>query len=73
LGRSAKRLHFIHFMTVDETGALAATQENVSAHIDMRIRRTSSFPASITDRFDKLLAQHESFGWTAPVCGAMKP
>src|ERR1700675_765575 len=26
LGRSPKRIHFMHFMTIDETGALAATQ-----------------------------------------------
>ena len=39
LGRSEKRMHFMHFMTIDESGALASTQEHVGAHIDMRIRR----------------------------------
>ena len=39
LGRSAKRMHFMHFMTIDETGTLAATQEHVGAHIDMRMPR----------------------------------
>ena len=73
LGRSAKRLHFIHFMSVDETGALAATQENISAHIDMRIRRTSPFPESITTRFDKLLEEQNALDWQAPLSGPMKP
>ena len=39
LGRSAKRIHFMHFMTIDESGLLAAMQEHVGAHIDMSIRR----------------------------------
>ena len=34
LGRSSKRMHYIHFMTIDETGELAATFELV--------RRTST-------------------------------
>jgi acyl-CoA thioester hydrolase len=73
LGRSAKRLHFIHFMSLDETGALAATQENISAHIDMNIRRSSPFPELIATQLDKLLAEHNALDWQAPVCGSMKP
>jgi hypothetical protein len=30
---------FMHFMTIDSSGALAATQEHIGAHIDMTIRR----------------------------------
>lgn len=73
LGRSAKRVHFMHFMTIDETGALAATQEHIGAHIDMRIRRMTPMPETITARFDKLVAEQNRLGWEAPVCGAMKP
>jgi acyl-CoA thioester hydrolase len=73
LGRSEKRLHFMHFMTIDETGALAATQEHIGAHIDMRIRRMAPLPESITTRFDKLVAEQNALGWDPPVCGAMKP
>jgi len=73
LGRSAKRLHFMHFMTNDNTGALAATQENVSAHIDMQIRRMSPFPPQIAEAYDRLLAEHNRLGWQPPVCGVMKP
>lgn len=73
LGRSAKRLHFMHFMTIDESGALAAIQEHVGAHIDMRIRRMAPLPEEITRRFDKLLAEQNRLGWEAPVCGVMMP
>ena len=59
LGRSEKRIHFMHFMTIDETGALAAIQEHVGAHIDMRIRRMAPLPSDIAARFDKLLAEQE--------------
>ena len=73
LGRSEKRIHFMHFMTIDETEALAATQEHVGAHIDMRIRRMAPLPPQITERFDKLVAQQNALGWAAPVCGVMRP
>jgi hypothetical protein len=63
----------MHFMTVDETGALAATQEHIGAHIDMRIRRMAPFPADVAARFDALAARHAGLGWQAPVCGSMKP
>jgi len=73
LGRSAKRIHFMHFMTIDETGALAAIQEHVGAHIDMRARRMAPLPADIAARFDRLVAEQNQLGWEAPVCGVMKP
>jgi acyl-CoA thioester hydrolase len=73
LGRSEKRIHFMHFMTIDETGALSAIQEHVGAHIDMRIRRMAPLPSDLAARFDKLLAEQEALDWAAPVCGVMKP
>lgn len=73
LGRSPKRLHFMHFMTIDESGALAATQENVSAHIDMRIRRMCPLPDDIAERFDRIVAAQNRLPWPAPVCGVMRP
>lgn len=73
LGRSAKRYHFMHFMTIDETGALAAVQEHVAAHIDMSSRRMAPLPPEIAERFDELLAAHNRLGWEAPVCGSMRP
>jgi acyl-CoA thioester hydrolase len=71
LGRSAKLFHFLHFL-VHADGRIAATGESVGAHIDMRTRRTSPFPAAVAMAIDQLLAEHEHLGWTAPVCGVMR-
>ncbi|MFO0807178.1 MAG: thioesterase family protein [Gemmataceae bacterium] len=73
LGRSAKRWHSIHFMTIDELNVLAATAEVVSTHVDLTARRSSPMPATITDSIDRLLAEHVALGWNAPVCGDLKP
>jgi acyl-CoA thioester hydrolase len=73
LGRSAMRMHFMHFLTIDETGALSCIQEGIGAHIDMRVRRMAPLPADIAARFDKLLAEQNKLGWDPPVCGVMKP
>jgi len=73
LGRTAKRFHFMHFMTIDETGALAAVQEHVGAHIDMQQRRMSPMSAEIAARFDRLVESQNAFGWDPPTCGIMGP
>jgi acyl-CoA thioester hydrolase len=73
LGRSAKRLHFMNFMVIDEKSVLAATAESTAAHIDMRIRRSSPLPAPIVEATDRLLAEHARLPWEPPVCGVMKP
>jgi acyl-CoA thioester hydrolase len=73
LGRSARRWHTIHFMTIDELDVLAATAESVSTHVDMTARRSSPMPPAVTDAIDRLLAEHSRLGWDAPVCGAMNP
>lgn len=72
LGRTAKRWHTIHFMTINELDTLAATCEVVQAHVDMAVRRTSPLPTTIADAIDRLLAEHTHLDWEAPVCGAMK-
>ena len=73
LARSAKRFHYMHFMTVDETEVLAATSEQISAHMDMRIRRMSPLAPDVAARFDELVARQNRLGWDPPVCGAMTP
>lgn len=73
IGRSAKRLHVIHFMTKGEPEVLASTNEFLGAHIDMETRRTSPFPESIARAIDRLAAEHAAIGWEPPVSGAMTP
>jgi len=73
LGRTAKRWHVMHFMSLDEPSALAATSECVHAHIDMRIRRSSPIPPAICEAIDRFLAEHARLPWDAPRCGELSP
>jgi acyl-CoA thioester hydrolase len=75
LGRSAKKMHMMHFMTKGTPGAevLAATCEFLAAHVDLKIRRTSPLPPDIAAAIDRLVAEHAAIGWAAPVSGAMTP
>jgi acyl-CoA thioester hydrolase len=73
LGRSAKRWHTIHFMTIDEPDGLAATSETVSTYVDMTVRRSAPMPPGITSAIDRLLGEHVNLDWDAPICGAMNP
>ena len=55
LGRSAKRWHTIHFMTIDESDVLAATAEAISTYVDMTVRRSAAMrTASIWPRIAPL-------------------
>src|SRR5574341_860573 len=60
MARTAKRLHFMHFMVNETTSVLAATVENVGSHMDMTIRRTSPFPPYLSQRFDEFIAAQGS-------------
>jgi acyl-CoA thioester hydrolase len=72
LGRSAKRFHLMHFMTLDESGALAATGEVLGTFVDMNLRRSAPFPAGVAEAIDRLVAEHR-LDWDPPSCGAMNP
>jgi acyl-CoA thioester hydrolase len=73
IGRSAKRIHFMLFMINESNGLLAATNETLGAHADMKIRRTSPYPPSIAAQIDLLVAKSEALDWDAPVCGVIRP
>ncbi|MCB9456660.1 MAG: thioesterase family protein [Anaerolineaceae bacterium] len=73
LGRSAKRIHFMHFMVNETTGVLAATLEVLGSHADMRVRRTSPYPPYIAEKIDAILQEHTRLNWEAPVCGVIQP
>lgn len=72
-GRTAKRIHFIHFMINETTGKLAATLEVVASHANRETRRTTPFPDAIAAQIDQLLAKHSHLIWQPPLCGVMKP
>ena len=72
-GRTAKRIHFIHFMVNETTGKLAATIEVLTSHADTSIRRTSPFPDEVAQAIDAIIAEHEQLDWNAPLCGVIRP
>lgn len=71
LGRSKKRIHFMHFLINETTGKLSATLESLGTHADMERRRSAEVPPDIAARMDATLYQHLQLHWTAPLCGAI--
>ncbi len=72
-GRTAKRIHFIHFMLNETTGKLAATLEVIASHANRDTRRTSPFPDEIATQIDQFVAVQSQLDWVAPLCGVMRP
>ena len=72
LARSAKRIHYQHYMIIDETAKLAATAEIVATHVDLQVRRSAPLPENVAAAVDRLRAEHAQLDWPPPVCGVMK-
>jgi acyl-CoA thioester hydrolase len=72
LGRGDKTIHFMHFMSLEESDKLAATTEIIGVHIDLHQRRGTPFPTEIIQELDEMIAKHDKLDWSAPVCGVMK-
>lgn len=73
LGRSAKRLHFMHFLHIEEANKLSATCEYLATHVDLSVRRSSRLPPHLAEAFDRFVAEHQQLPWPAPECGLIKP
>lgn len=73
LGRSARRVHVLHVMYNETTGALASTMEVLAAHADLTIRRTSPFPPHVAAVLDERIAEHQRLSWSVPLSGAIQP
>jgi acyl-CoA thioester hydrolase len=72
ISRSAKRVQLLHFMFNEDNQALAATYEEVIAHMDLTLRRMTPYPDAIAKQLDEVLAEHQALPWEAPVCGVMQ-
>jgi acyl-CoA thioester hydrolase len=72
LDRSAKRIHFMHFLINETAGNLAATLESLGTHADMRRRRSAPVPEDVAAKIDAILAHHRRLAWQAPVCGVIR-
>ena len=73
LGRSAKRIHLMHFLVNETQNKLAATIEVLGSHADLIQRRTSPYPPAIAANIDAILENHHQLNWQAPICGVISP
>lgn len=58
LGADEKRIHFFQELHHATEGWLSATSENMSLHIDMKVRRVAPFPPDIVERLQAVVEVH---------------
>ncbi|MGV8996716.1 MAG: thioesterase family protein [Parvibaculaceae bacterium] len=56
----AKRIHIFGHMYHAETGALAATSEQMCIHVDMATRRASAFPDDVQKKIAAMMEAHKN-------------
>ncbi len=59
IAHDEKRIHYFLQMHHAVTDTLCATSENLSLHIDMRVRRVAPFPMDVFARLERIMAAHE--------------
>ena len=72
IARSARRLQYLHFMFNEDKRTLAATYEEVLAHMDMKTRRMKEYAPSLAAQLDRGLAEHQTLSWEPPICGSLR-
>ena len=55
-----KRMHYFHEMYHAEQGYLAATNEMITMHIDMGVRRSAPFAPEMLTRIGEVMAVHRA-------------
>ena len=63
LGHDDKRLHLFHRMIRAADGVLAATNEFLALHVDMKDRRGVPFPADVRERVSAQAVRHARLPW----------
>ena len=58
-----KRIHYYQEMFHADEGYLAASYESISAHVDMRTRRTAPMPEPLTQRLAQVHEAHSQLVW----------
>ncbi len=58
LAADEKRIHFFEELRHASEGWLSATSENISLHIDMRVRKVAPFPSDIAERIRAVAEAH---------------
>lgn len=60
LDHDAKRMHVFHRMHHAEENYLAATNELMIMHVDLKTRRSAPFPADALERIETLRRNHDA-------------
>jgi len=71
ISRTAKRFHFLYFMTNNDKRDVSATYETVGSYVSLKQRRTAPLPEKVTCEMDRLIAESHAMSWEAPICGIM--
>jgi acyl-CoA thioester hydrolase len=58
LGYDAKRLHYFEQLFHATEGWVSATSENLALHVDMKAKKTASFPKGVMRRIGRMMAEH---------------
>ncbi len=64
LSVSARRIHFVHFMSHVPSGRLAARLESIGVHVDLKARKATRFPADFLEKMAALEATHAALPWS---------
>lgn len=64
LSASARRIHFVHFMSHTPSGRLAARLEGIGVHVDLSARRATRFPPEFSEKLAAMQATHAALPWS---------
>lgn len=66
-----QQYHLLQFMINDTHNRLASTMETVSAHVDLKNRRSAPMPPNIYSAFRREVEQHAALDWEPTLCKVM--
>jgi acyl-CoA thioester hydrolase len=73
LGADDKRVHLFHTMYHARDGFVAATNEVLLLHVDMRARRVAPFPEPVRAALAAVAGDHARHPWPAKAGRAIRP
>lgn len=73
LGYSRKRLHLMHYMTVDGSHHVVGTYEQIVVSINCQTQCTNMWSDSIMQKIVGYVTAHQALPLTTPTCGILHP
>lgn len=64
LSVSARRIHFMHFMSQVPSGKLAARLESIGVHVDLKARKATRFPPEFAEKMAAIEKAHAGLPWS---------